>query len=217
MGITSINQSTQNIQNQLGFDFGADPCPNFINLDSDGLNLSRRLPALPPKQRWLHGATLPYLGKQIMLHVGSGTSFARLQHGMFNEETLLLALNADASEAHIREAACTWLKAEASRVFAQKIPQYAVQLGVTSVLQDWRLSNAKGRWGSANSRGRVRLHWRLIHCTPAMIDYVIVHELAHLREMNHSARFWAIVASIYPDYKATRKALKAISLRGLMA
>jgi hypothetical protein len=55
------------------------------------------------------------------------------------------------------------------------------------------------------------LNWRLLQAPPHIINYVVCHELAHLKEMNHSAKFWAVVASIYPDYKSAEKELKALS------
>jgi predicted metal-dependent hydrolase len=166
------------------------------------------------QQRWAHGESLPYLGKTVVLNVGSGTSLTRLQHGMFENETLLLTLNEDATEAQIKDAAQAWLQQEAKRVFAERIPVFELILGVT--VKDWRLSNAQGRWGSATSTGNVRLHWRLIHFKQDVIDYVIAHELAHLREMNHSPRFWEVVESAIPDYKAAQNTLKAHALRGLV-
>ncbi len=71
------------------------------------------------------------------------------------------------------------------------------------------LSSAATRWGSANANGSVRLHWRLIQHPLATIDYVVAHELAHLREMNpHSARFWSVVRSVVPDYEEARARLR---------
>jgi predicted metal-dependent hydrolase len=174
-------------------------------------NRSRQIQA---QQSWTHGASLPYLGTHVVLHVGSGTSLTRLQHGMFENETLLLSLNEDASEAQIKDAAQAWLQQEAKRVFAQRIPVFEAILGVK--VKEWRLSNAQGRWGSASSTGNVRLHWRLIHFKQDVIDYVVAHELAHLREMNHSPRFWEVVESAVPDYKAAKQTLKAHALRGLV-
>ena len=69
------------------------------------------------------------------------------------------------------------------------------------------LSSAQTRWGSASASGAIRLHWRLIHFALPTIDYVVAHELAHLREMNHSPRFWEVVGSVVPDYRAARRQL----------
>ena len=70
------------------------------------------------------------------------------------------------------------------------------------------LSSAQTRWGSANADGSIRLNWRLIHFAMPSIDYVVAHELAHLREMNHSPRFWDVVRSVLPDYEQQRSQLK---------
>ena len=71
-----------------------------------------------------------------------------------------------------------------------------------------RLSSARTRWGSCSARGNLNFHWKLILMPPEVLDYVVVHELAHRREMNHSPRFWAIVEKVLPDYKERRRWLK---------
>jgi predicted metal-dependent hydrolase len=70
------------------------------------------------------------------------------------------------------------------------------------------VSNAETRWGSCNVKREVRLSWRLIKAPPRVIDYVVAHELAHLKHMNHSAAFWALVAQMYPHYKSAQQLLK---------
>ena len=74
------------------------------------------------------------------------------------------------------------------------------------------LSSARTRWGSARSDGHIRLNWRLIHLPLAQIDYVVVHELAHLRVMDHSPRFWDTVGTVMPDYRERRRQLRERSL-----
>lgn len=69
------------------------------------------------------------------------------------------------------------------------------------------LSSPSSRWGSCNSKREVRLNWRLVHYPPQMIEYVIAHELAHLIEMNHGARFWSVVESLMPGYQEPHKLL----------
>ena len=70
------------------------------------------------------------------------------------------------------------------------------------------MSSANTRWGSAKADGSIRLNWRLLHYRPAIIDYVVAHELAHLRVMDHSPRFWDTVATVVPDYAQLRSRLR---------
>ena len=73
----------------------------------------------------------------------------------------------------------------------------------------------KTRWGSCSARGTLSLNWRLIHAPPEVVDYLIIHELMHRREMNHSARFWKLVAQACPDYPAAEQWLKNSSMETL--
>lgn len=72
-----------------------------------------------------------------------------------------------------------------------------------------RIKNGKSRWGSCSARGNLNFHYKLALLPPRLADYVIVHELCHLRELNHSPRFWALVAAHIPDHRALRRALAA--------
>jgi predicted metal-dependent hydrolase len=99
---------------------------------------------------------------------------------------------------------------EAKTLFEQRLNHFAPLMGVQ--WQRLSLSNAGSRWGSARVDGAIRLNWRLIHLKPEAIDYVVVHELAHLREMNHSPAFWKVVADILPDHLERRKALQKENL-----
>jgi len=73
-----------------------------------------------------------------------------------------------------------------------------------------KINGAKSRWGSCSSKGNLNFSWRLMLAGEDVIDYVVVHELAHLREMNHSPRFWAIVAEVLPNYKYLKAQLKLL-------
>jgi len=156
--------------------------------------------------RWSDGMELPYLGRSIMLRLDRRQPRNVGPVWDAAGETLWLPLGEDATPAQLQRAMQRWMQEQALVLFGQRLAHFAPQLGVqwSSV----RLSNARTRWGSAKSDGAVRLHWRLLQFRPEVIDYVVVHELSHLRVMNHSPAFWDTVQSVLPDYVALRRELK---------
>ncbi len=161
---------------------------------------------------WRDGASVAYLGDAVTIvldaHSGlaEGEAIVREGDGLSAGARLFIGLPRDAGEDRIRDAVQSWLQREARRVFAARADHFAERLGVR--VTRLSLSSAETRWGSANANGAVRLHWRLIHHPLATIDYVVAHELAHLREMNHSPRFWKVVESVVPDYEQQRARLR---------
>ncbi|TPG16589.1 M48 family metallopeptidase [Variovorax guangxiensis] len=161
---------------------------------------------------WKDGARLPFLGEQVTVRLdprhafdGVGASLDAAPNAD-GERALRLALANNAGEAQIRDAAQAWLMRQAKRIFLERLTLFAPQLGVRWTKMS--LSNAATRWGSASADGAIRLNWRLVHYRMPVIDYVVVHELAHLRVMDHSPRFWETVESVVPDYGALRQQLK---------
>ena len=155
---------------------------------------------------WRHGAEVPFLGRTVQLCVlerGVGRV-----HGqdLAPEQVLPVTVPPGASVTQVRDAAQVWLKKQAKVLFEARLHHFAPLLGVR--WQKLSLSSASTRWGSARTDGHIRLNWRLIHLPISQIDYVVVHELAHLREMNHSPRFWETVGEVMPDYAERRKALR---------
>jgi predicted metal-dependent hydrolase len=161
---------------------------------------------------WRDGATIPFLGQPVVVvldaRAGVTDSGAVLDAGGAADQPrrLHIGLPAHATPEQIRDVVQSWLQRQARRVFAERCEHFAAQLGVR--YQRLSLSSAQTRWGSASADGSIRLSWRLIHFRLSTIDYVVAHELAHLREMNHSARFWDVVRSVVPDFEHTRLALK---------
>ena len=155
---------------------------------------------------WREGASLDYLGAPIQLHLSPQNGRSELN----DQRQLLLALPHTAEASQIRDAVQAWLMREAKILFEQRLNHFAPLMGVR--WQRLSLSNAGSRWGSARVDGAIRLNWRLIHLKPEAIDYVVVHELAHLQEMNHSPAFWKVVADILPDHLERRKALQKENL-----
>lgn len=160
---------------------------------------------------WTDGALFDFLGQRVRLVLDPAHGFAQvgavLEPGTGDAPARLrLGLAHNAVEAQIRDAAQAWLMRQAKRVFAERLDHFAPQLGVR--YQKLRLSSAGTRWGSASVDGCIRLNWRLIHLKLDMVDYVVVHELSHLRHMDHSPQFWEVVASVMPDHQQRRRALR---------
>lgn len=160
----------------------------------------------PPVVSWSSGATVALLGQPVMIELLPGRRDISLQDGRLG-----IGLAPRGGPAALRKRGIAWLKERARALLGERLALGAASLGVpTPVLA---LSNARTQWGVCREDGKVRLNWRLIHLPLRLIDYVVAHELAHLREMNHSARFWAVVARLYPDYEAARRELRDCSHR----
>ena len=99
-----------------------------------------------------------------------------------------------------------WLKATALEALRPRAAHYAALLGRPAPRV--ALSNARTQWGVCTEDGTIRLSWRLVHIEPALADYVVAHESAHLVELNHSRRFYRLLASLYPDWLAARERLE---------
>lgn len=175
--------------------------------------LCQRLASPPaPPMEWLDGAALPYLGAKLTLRLVCGECAPPSLNQASGE--LVLTVPDYTTDHQIKGLIQDWMQQEALRVFAERMPHYEAGLGVAC--KALGLSSATARWGSCSPAGRIRLNWRLIHFSLPLIDYVIAHELAHLREMNHGPRFWAAVASVFPDYVQAKKTLRE-QAQGVMA
>lgn len=162
---------------------------------------------VPEKVRWEDGELLDYLGEQLTLRVDRGLFVAPAQR---RGNALWVFVKIDGTADLIECAAMHWYQQEALALFKQRVEHYSPLLNVTP--RTVRLSNAKTQWGCCTAHGTVHLNVQLIKLPVHLIDYVVVHELAHLREMNHSAAFWELVAQACPEYVTRRAELKAIAL-----
>ena len=167
---------------------------------------------------WANGAELRFLGQRVRLLLDPAHDFVQVgavlepptSDAPDGAATLRLGLSHRANESQIRDAAQAWLMRQAKRVFTERLDHFSPRLGVRHTRL--RLSSASTRWGSASADGTIRLNWRLIHLSMEMVDYVVVHELSHLRHMDHSPQFWDVVASVLPDHKQRRQALRQSTL-----
>lgn len=159
---------------------------------------------------WCDGVVIPYLGGSIRVlldptHGFSGKG-AQLKTDEADQQVLHVGLPKSATADQIRDAVQAWLMRQALSHFKGRMDHFTPLLGVH--WKKLRLSNAGTRWGSASADGSIRLNWRLIHFREPVIDYVVAHELSHLRVMDHSPRFWGTVATVVPDYPALRGELR---------
>ena len=159
-----------------------------------------------PDLQWQDGEQLLLLGNKITLNIQHDI---RSKAALYEPGFLQIAMPNHDDKTAVARKVVQWYKKQALTDFARRLEIFSTKLGVT--FASLSLSNAQSRWGSCNSRKEIRLNWRLLQAPPHIINYVVCHELAHLKEMNHSAKFWAEVASIFPDYKLAEKELKALS------
>jgi predicted metal-dependent hydrolase len=160
---------------------------------------------------WREGATIPFLGDTVILVLDPRTTGAVLHSAAdalpgVPRLTLHLGLPQTAEPDQIRDAVQSWLQRQAKRIFEERCALFAQRLQVR--MTRLSLSSAATRWGSASADGSIRLNWRLVHFGLPVIDYVVTHELAHLREMNHGPAFWDVVRSALPDFEQARGALR---------
>lgn len=179
---------------------------------------------------WQDGATFPFLGQTLTVRLdpehrfgAGGAALWMLQDDPVPREVsistvaalpapgvlleLRVSLPHHASAEQIRDRVQAWLMRQAKVLFQQRLDHFAPLLGV-----QWTrlgLSNAGTRWGSARRDGAIRLNWRLVFFRLSVLDYVVAHELSHLRVMDHSPRFWDTVRAVVPDYAAQRAQLKS--------
>ena len=170
------------------------------------------------KVDWRDGVSIPFLGEPVIVVLDPRVTGAVLNSDAVAlpgvpRLTLHLGLPQNAAPEQIRDAVQSWLQRQARRVFEERCAHFAPRLGVRP--KRLALSSAQTRWGSASADGSIRLSWRLVHFAMSAIDYVVAHELAHLREMNHSPRFWDVVRSVIPDVDAARGTLRHESLPAL--
>ena len=160
---------------------------------------------------WRDGTTLPFLGETVIVVLDGRTTGAVLHEAPETlpgvpRLTLHLGLPHTAEPAQIRDTVQSWLQRQARRIFEERCALLGPRLGVR--MKRLSLSSATTRWGSASADGSIRLNWRLVHFAMPVIDYVVAHELAHLREMNHSPAFWDVVRSAVPDFEHARGSLR---------
>lgn len=165
-----------------------------------------------PTRRFVSGESLPYLGRSVRLTVHPVDGFEvaiRFQHWQFDVD-VPRTWKGDERRAQIRAAFETWYRKRAALKLPPRVERIASLLGVRPsaiLVRDQRV-----RWASCAPDGTLRFNWRAIMAPPAVLDYVVAHELAHLRVRAHSADYWAIVGQAIPDYRGRRETLRNVGV-----
>lgn len=147
------------------------------------------------------GAVFPLRGSPCVIVHQGGRGLVRLEDN--GAPRLMVPGEAD----HLPRRVTDWLKREARGEFEAAVARHAAAVGRTP--RAIRIGDPKSRWGSCSSTGALTFSWRMILAPPYVLDYLAAHEVAHLREMNHGPRFWALVAQLNPDYRQAQAWLKA--------
>ena len=151
---------------------------------------------------WVDGTPVLFRGDEHPLRtVALDRSRVRVS---FADQTFVLSAE---RATHLRQWVEAWLRRLAAIDLPERLARVALQHGFE--VKAVSIRNQRSRWGSCSPSGRISLNWRLIQFPPAVADYVLIHELVHLRHMNHSRRFWNEVARLCPGYQAARAWLRA--------
>ncbi len=166
-------------------------------LESRKAWLAARIREAGEKAPFAEGATIPVWGKPVMLQAASGRGVAR-------REGDALLIHGD--PAFFARRAQDWLKKEARRELTRLAEEKAARLGAR--IASITLRDTASRWGSCGEKGDLSFSWRIIFAPYEVFDYLVAHEVAHLKELNHSPRFWAIVQELCPGWRKWRRWLK---------
>ena len=166
-------------------------------------------PAEAEPMRFVSGETLPYLGRDVLLVVepsGVQSAAVRFDRWRFHVEAPQIADDGERREM-VRRAVVEWYRARAAERLPKETDRWRARLGWDErpriLVRDQR-----SRWGSCASDGTIRFNWRLMMLEPSLIEYIVVHELAHRTVKNHSAEFWTLVARFLPDVQQRRRRLR---------
>lgn len=165
-------------------------------------HLLRQRQALRGSQprEYVSGDEVQWLGQPLILALDHSAA-----HSRRCGETLFLAVDGDGLPLRKR-ALERWYIGQAAEHLPQRIEHFQALLGVRP--RGLKIRHYKSRWGSCNRRGELQFNWLLMMAPAAVVDYVVVHELAHLRHFNHSPAFWQLVGTVLPDYPQQRGWLK---------
>jgi hypothetical protein len=150
------------------------------------------------------GETLPLHGNEVVLVVSQSRRAVNLVG-----TDLRIGIPEPHRRGAVRALLLRWLKSRALDALTPRVAYYAARVSLPP--PPLKLSDARTQWGVCMSSGRIRLSWRLVHLEPELADYVVAHEVAHLVELSHSERFWALVEWLYPHWREARERIEHVA------
>jgi hypothetical protein len=172
----------------------------FIESNRSWIEKQKAKKSILPRQKIASGTTLSILGQTYIVEHVSGRGLTRIMNGK-------IIVHGDL--AHLQRRLHDFLKSEATRILTAATAEKTAVLGLK--MAEVRLRDPKTRWGSCGPDGRIMFSWRLILAPPAVMDYVVAHEVAHRIHMNHSRKFWTLCASLTTKAAESRRWLKTNS------
>jgi len=151
-----------------------------------------------PSKEYVNGEGFLYLGKSYRLQLVDNGVPLSLSHGFFQLNRKYASKG--------KKTFTDWYRSHALPIIEERVKIYKDMIGVNP--KTIRVLDLKYRWGSCSSKGNLNLHWKTILTPMPIVDYVVIHELVHLKEKNHTQRFWEILATILPDYEKRKEWLK---------
>ena len=165
----------------------------------------------PRPRRFMSGESVPYLGREVRMLVEAtdkNRASVKFDHWSFRVQSPAAIDNEEDRRGRIRSALENWYRQRAAERLPAAVMRWTQRLGVepTGVF----IRDQKHRWGSCSTDGTLRFNWRVVMADPALIDYVVVHEMLHLKALNHSRSYWRNFARVMPDYEVRRRQLREI-------
>lgn len=163
--------------------------------------------AIQPEPRcYVQGSQIPFMGELLTLVLGRGprAAIARIDQHL---HLILSPRSRLTDEAQIRQLLSRWYQQQALNILTNKTHQLARSMDL--VCTQVNIKATRSKWGHCTSRGAIQYNWQILLAPEAIVDYLVAHEVSHLRHHNHSADFWALVASVCPTFKADRAWLKS--------
>lgn len=161
-------------------------------------------PSLPPTRQWQHGETLFLFGQQYELQCEQKSDSPKIR--LSNNAIILSGRLHRISLKTKRQTVINWYKQQAEIYLKQRTQELSTQTGLMP--KSITIKTYKARWGSCNTRQEIQYNWQIIQAPPSVIDYLIIHELCHLKHHNHGKGFWRLVTTFCPEYQREQDWLK---------